>query len=145
MNAPVRLGKNPLPLKYSADRPSASVHKDTRKPSRLTDGRYAQAARQSVQYDGDVVLTIDLGSVLAVGKVHVVAFHRRGDFEVASVAISLSDDAKTWASAGVIANDRLGKSAGEDAPVQLTSALSGKARYVRLTVKKGAESKRVVS
>jgi flavin-dependent dehydrogenase len=142
--AAVQLGKNPLPLKYTADLPSASVHKDSRKPSKLTDGRYASASKQSVQYDGDVTLTIDLGSVRAVGKVHVVAFHRVGDFEVASIVVSLSDDAKQWRQGGVIANGKLGKSAGNDGPVQLSAALSGKARYVRFAVKKGSTSKRIL-
>ena len=142
--APVKLGKNPLSLKYSADKPSAGVHKDSRHSPMLTDGRFAAAARQSVQYDGDVTLTIDLLRVQPVSGVHLVAFHRKGEFEVASIAVSLSEDAKKWSDAIVVANKSLGKSVGHDAPIQLSAYLVGKVRYVRLAVKKGPDCQRVL-
>ncbi|MDP6545438.1 MAG: FAD-dependent oxidoreductase [Phycisphaerae bacterium] len=142
--APVRLGKKPVRLTYRADLPSAGVHKDTRRPSLLTDGRYKRAASQSVQYDGDVTLTIDLLRVQPVSGVHLVAFHRKGDFEVASIAVSLSEDAKKWSDAVVIANKQLGKSVGEDAAIQLSAFVIGKVRYVRMAVKRGPGCKRVL-
>ncbi len=142
--APVKLGKNPIPLKYSADLPSAGVHKDSRRRPMLTDGRYAQAAKQSVQYDGDVTLTIDLLRTGPVSGVHLVAFHRRGEFEVASIAVSLSEDAKKWSKPVVVANKSLGKMLGNDTPIQLSAYLVGKVRYVRIAVKKGSGCKRVL-
>ena len=142
--APVQLGKNPVLLKYSADRPSAGVHKDSRRSPMLTDGRYAAAATQSVQYDGDVTLTIDLGFAQPVSGVHLVAFHRQDDFEVASIAVSLSADAKKWSDAVVVANKKLGQAASGDPTIQLSAFLIGKVRYVRLAVKKGDGCKRVL-
>ena len=142
--APVKLGKSPVLLKYSADRPSAGVHKDSRRSPMLTDGRYAAAASQSVQYDGDVTLTIDLLRVQPVSGVHLVAFHRRGEFEVASIAVSLSEDAKKWTDAVVVPNKKLGQAASGDPPIQLSAFLIGKVRYVRITVKKGPDCKRVL-
>jgi len=141
---PLRLGKNSLRLTYTADVPSSGVHKDTRRPSMLTDGRYAAAASQSVQYDGDVTITADLGRVCELAKLHVVAFQRNDDFEVASIIVSVSDDAGKWTEACTIANKKLGKRVGKDAAIHLSGALSGRARYVRLAVKKGPKSKRIL-
>ena len=141
-----KLWTKPLlfPLKYTADKPSAGVHKDKPRSPMLTDGLYAKANTQSVQYDGDVTLTIDLRREQPVSGVHLVAFHRRGDFEVASIAVSVSADAKKWSDAIVVANKRHGKSVGNDAPIQLSAFLIGKARYVRLVVKKGDRCERVL-
>jgi len=141
---PVQLGKNALPLTYRTDVPSAGVHKDSKRRPMLTDGRYSLAASQSVQYDGDVTVTADLGRVCELTKLDVVAFQRKNDFEVAGIAVSISDDAKKWTEACTITNDKLGKPVGKDAPIHLSGALSGKARYVRLAVKKGPRSKRIL-
>jgi ABC-type transporter MlaC component len=46
---------------YQADQPSAGKHPDTQPPVMLADGRWDSAFTQSVQYDDDVTITIDLG------------------------------------------------------------------------------------
>jgi len=143
--APVKLGKNPIrPIKYSADLPSAGVHKDSRRRPMLTDGHYADAARQSVQYNGDVTLTLDLITAQPVGGVHLVAFHRRGEFEVASIAVSISEDSKKWSKPITIANKSVGKVLGNDTPIQLSAFLVGKARYVRVAVRKAPGCARIL-
>jgi len=53
--------KKGLSFTYLADKPSASMHKDSPTPSLLNDGKWHSASTQSVQYDGDVTITCDLG------------------------------------------------------------------------------------
>ncbi len=67
-----------LPFKYSASQPSAAKHPDTKPESLLNDGEWQSASRQSVQYDGDVALVLDLGSEQEIRKVHVMAYQRPG-------------------------------------------------------------------
>ena len=81
LTAASALGKG-LPFTYAADLPFARTHKDTQPPSLLADGKWQSASSQSVQYDGDVTLSLDLGQVQTIGKVHVLAYQRPGDFEV---------------------------------------------------------------
>ena len=104
-----------LPFKYFADKSSAPLHKDTTPPSLLADGKWHSAPSQSVQYDGDVTLTLDLGKEVEVHKVHVLAYQRPGDFEVDRVVVSASADQASWTPQTVITNDQLGlRAAGSD-------------------------------
>ncbi len=132
------------PFTYTASLPSAAKHKDSRSRTLLRDGKCGSASRQSVQYDGDVTITADLGASRSIGKVHVLAYHRVDDFEVKRVAVSVSDDAKTWRDVATVANAQLGKARNEDNAVDLAVTVNGKARYVRLAVTKGDSSTRVL-
>ena len=129
---------------YQADRPSAGAHKDTRVPSVLTDGQYRSSARQSVEYDDTVTITADLGAVTTLRKVHVLAYQRPGDFEVAHVTVSGSADGKDWKPLGVIDNDRLGKGTFDAAAIDLSAETAGEARYVKLLVEKAPKGKRIL-
>ena len=71
-----------LPFKYSASQPSAAKHRDTKPESLLNDGKWQSASSQSVQYDGDVALVLDLGSEQEIRRVHVMAYQRPADFDV---------------------------------------------------------------
>ncbi len=62
-----------LSYSYNTDVPSAGKHKDTKKPSMLFDGKFNNAAKQSIQYDDDVVN---------------VSGHRIGTAEVESALVS---------------------------------------------------------
>ena len=62
---------------YKADKPSATTHKDTETPSKLTDGKWHSASSQSVQYNGDVSIVADLGEKRPLSKVHVMVYQRR--------------------------------------------------------------------
>ncbi len=129
---------------YEADRPSAGVHKDTRPPSLLADGRWASAARESVQYDGDVAFRLDLGQARRVRKVHVFAYQRPDGFEVARVAVSTSLDGRSWQPVSAIANDRLDRGRVEEAALDLAARVDGTARYLRLDVAKTERAGRVL-
>ncbi|MBN2451154.1 MAG: FAD-dependent oxidoreductase, partial [Lentisphaeria bacterium] len=90
-------GRHPraLPLTYSASMPFASRHADA-KPPRLTDGAYRSASAESVQYDGDVTITCDLGEARDVEEVRAVVFHRADDFGLARMVVATSLDGATW-------------------------------------------------
>lgn len=133
-----------LPFTYTASLASANVHKDTTPASRLSDGKWTSAANESVQYDGDVVLDVDLGSEQKIQKIHVLAYQRDGEFEVASVQISASLDQKDWQSLGIIENDRIGQGSHEDHALELSVPVLMQTRYLRLLVKKGPEAKRIL-
>ena len=53
--------RNAIPFTYETDVESSSPHKDSQPPAALKDGKWHGAPSQSVQYNGDVNLTIDLG------------------------------------------------------------------------------------
>jgi hypothetical protein len=133
-----------VPFVYAASLTSAKVHEDSVPPSRLGDGKWSSAASESVQYDGDVVLQIDLGREQKIQKVHVLAYQRDGEFEVASVHIASSPDQKEWQSLAVIENDRLGQGSHEGLALDLSAPTMTQTRYLRLEVKKGPQAKRIL-
>jgi flavin-dependent dehydrogenase len=131
-----------LPLKYETDRPSGPQHKDTRPPSALTDGRWQSPVDQSVQYDGPVTVTADLGESRDVGTACLMAFHAK-DFLVESVSISTSLDRKDWKDVAVVRNSAE-KGAESTPAVPLGAAVNAKVRYVRFQVKPAGNSPRIL-
>ena len=129
---------------YQADKPSAGVHKDTRTPSRLTDGLYGNSAKQSVQYDGSVTITADLGRQVPVKKVRVLVFQRDKDFEVESVTVSAGSDKQQWKQVAKITNAKLGKGGFEDSPIDLSAPVTANARYLRFAVAKSQRVSRIL-
>jgi len=142
--------RNAIPYTYKADKPSAALHRDTAAPSVLSDGKWGSASSQSVQYDGDVSITADLGRVRQFDKVHLMVYQRRNpgagdDFEVAGASVSLSDDKEQWKEAATIKNERGGESLNEPwGPIELSATVSGEARYIRFVVKKSEDVNRVL-
>jgi hypothetical protein len=67
---------NRIPFTYTADRPSAERHPDTKTPSLLADFVWGDATSQSVQFDDDVNLVLDLGATKDVARVRVHAYHQ---------------------------------------------------------------------
>ncbi len=129
---------------YKADKPSAGVHKDTPTPSLLTDGKWNSAPAQSVQYDGDVTITAELGREHGFQRVHILVYQRDNDFEVESVTVSISDDLQEWEEVAVIKNERLGTGSFEESAIDLSAPMKAKARYVRLFVKKSENVERIL-
>lgn len=141
--APLLVGKG-ITFTYKADKPSAGVHKDTQPPSLLTDGKWNSAPSQSVQYDGDVTITADLTGEHRLRKVHVLTYQRDNDFEVESVTVSVSNDSQQWKQVAVIKNEMLGKGPFERSAIDLSASVAGKARYVKLVIKKSTNVNRVL-
>ena len=137
---------NALRFTYEADRPSASQHRDTAPPSLLCDGRWGDAASQSVQYDGDVTITADLSKPERIAELRVAVYSRAeanaagGGFNVETIALSTSDDKSEWHDAGVLK----GRRAGTEECYVLSTPIDRSARYVRLSVAKPAAMARVL-
>ena len=129
---------------YTTDLAAVGSHKDTKRPSVLTDGRCNSAVADSVQYDGDVTITCDLGKTQPVRRAALLAYQRAGDFVVKDVTVSVSTDGKTWTNAATLANPSGGKGEFEDKPVSLAGKVAAEARYVRLAVRKADDASRVL-
>ncbi|MCD6395658.1 MAG: FAD-dependent oxidoreductase, partial [Planctomycetes bacterium] len=129
---------------YRADKPSAGVHKDSASAPKLSDGRWDNAPRYSVQYDGDVTIEADLGELRQLSDVHVLAFQRNDDFEVADAAISCSSDGQNWISVATVKNERLGQGSFEETVIVLSAPADVRARYLRFALHKGANASRIL-
>jgi hypothetical protein len=140
---PATIGRG-LPFKYSANRPFVAKHPDTEPASLLHDGQWENASRQSVEYDSDVALTLDLGSEQEIGKVHVMAYQRAADFEVARVIVSAGSDGRNWSPAGAITNENGGQGRFEGLALVLSGPIRTKARYLKLELKRAPEAGRIL-
>lgn len=144
------LARNRINFTYETDITSAGVHKDTPSPSLLTDGKWHSAASQSVQYDGNVTIIADLGVEHQLEKIHVMAYQRRNrtlgdDFEVESVAVSISNDKQQWKQLALIKNQRLAEALPQPwGPIELSAPITGNARYVKFMVKKSPDVNRLL-
>ncbi|NLS95501.1 MAG: FAD-dependent oxidoreductase [Planctomycetaceae bacterium] len=133
-----------MPFTYSADQPSATLHADTPTPSKLSDFRWGDATRQSVQYDDDVNITVDLGESREVGGVHVWAYNRGGSngFAVRDVTVFTSNDREKWqqvATAEPAPPEQIG-----DTIENLAARFDAKTRYLKLAVRKTPKATRIL-
>jgi flavin-dependent dehydrogenase len=126
-----------LPFKYAADKPASARHKDTTPPSLLSDGKWKNPSRESVEYDDDVTLTLDLGKPQSIAKVTVLAFQRPGNAEIAKVTVT---DGKQTA---VVTNEFSGQNTGDEA-IPLSAPFKATTRRLTITVAKTAESERIL-
>ncbi len=137
-----------LSLSYSTDVPSGGAHPDTTPPRRLTDGAWRSAAGDSVQYAGDVTVTADLRAPRALASARLMAFSRSASkIGVSRVAVSLSDDGKTWRQAATItapASSGAGDDAALDDCQTWSATVTGTARHVRFAVTKADGARRVL-
>lgn len=133
--------KRGLPFKYTSSAPSSPKHPDN--GSMLTDKKWQSATNQSVQYDADTALNLDLGLARLIARVTVAAYQRPGDFEVSQVVVSASDDAKTWKRLTILTNDRPGQ-AYEGKALLLTGSLDTTARHLRLEISRAAGCGRIL-
>ena len=95
----IPLNPNALPFTYEASLPSADKHRDTRKPSLLTDGRWHSASQQSVQYDGDVSIVADLGARKEIGAVSAIGEIGKKHHDAMAIRPSLNHAMAPWARA----------------------------------------------
>lgn len=135
--------RNQIPFTYVSDVESAPQHKDSAQSTGLRDGKWHGAPSQSVQYNGDVTLTVDLGGEPFVGKAHLMAYQRNDEFEVAEVAFFVGDDKEHWRPVATTVNERLGQGF-EQTAIPLSAAVDQKARYLKLAVRKTPQAKRIL-
>ncbi len=131
-------------FEYETSIPSASKHPDTETPSRLNDGLWKSASRQSVQYDGDVEIVVQLPEERYVHNVHVMAYQRNEDFEVDHVKIYESADKENWNQVATVHNEKLGQGGFEDIPLNLEAEIDQKTEFLKFDVIKGEKSSRIL-
>ncbi|MBP7052232.1 MAG: FAD-dependent oxidoreductase [Phycisphaerae bacterium] len=139
-----RTPRNTIPFTYETDVESSSPHKDSAAQEGLRNGKWHSASSQSVQYNSDVNLVVDLGREQAVAKAHVRVYQRPGEFEVADVTVWTSSDKQSWQQLAVVANRKLGAGAFEEAAIDLSAAMDRETRYLKFSVRKTPEAKRVL-
>ena len=132
-----------VPFTYTASLPSASSHQDSDPPSLLSDAKWGNASTQSVQYDGDVTLTVDLGKRQQIQETRLMAYYRGsgqgpGNFMVSHVDVSVSDDGQTWTTVGSVERKAI------DDVSTLAIAVGRQGRYVKLDVHKPEAETRVL-
>ncbi|MBM4080588.1 MAG: FAD-dependent oxidoreductase, partial [Planctomycetes bacterium] len=130
-------------FKYEADKPTAARHKDTDPPGVLADQRWHSASQESVQYDDDVDLTVDLLGEQELKKAGVLVYHK-SDYQVESVTVFASPDKKTWKEVAVVKNEKPEQATVNEEAISLLTAMTGKTRYLRFFVKRAPGSKRVL-
>jgi len=139
----------PAPLEgieytYQADQASSAKHKDTQPPGMLGDGQWGTAFTESVQYDKDVTISIDLGKKQEIRKLHVMFFQGPRAYEVESMTFQASDDGKQWTALAVIENDRLGEVSYVNSAIHIFRDVAESARYVKCLAKKTERSERML-
>ena len=129
---------------YQTDQPSAAKHEDTQPPRMLADGQWGTAFTQSVQYDKDVTISIDLGKKQEIRKLHVMFYQGPRSYEIESMAFHASDDGKQWTPFAAIENDKLDKGSFVHGAIHMSRDVTGSARYVKCFVKKTERSERML-
>jgi len=132
-----------LRFTYTADRPSQAPHLDTDPPRRLTDGRWGSAVNQSVQYNGKVTLTLDLGALKRIEECHVLAYHAR-DFQIESLTVAASPDGTNWRPLGTLKNENPPQESVDQHALDLIFHVKKTARALRITVAPARGSNRVL-
>jgi hypothetical protein len=126
-----------LAFSYEADVPSNAIHRDFTPPGRLTDGRWSNASSESVQYDTNVRITCDLGTVQPVRQVRLMGFRRPlgsssgSGFDVKRMTVEVSGDGQAWDEVATIEN-----SAPEKDFFALAAEIDADIRYARVFVEK---------
>lgn len=133
-----------LAFTYETDVPSAKRHKDTTPPSKLNDGKWGNAVNQSVEYPTDVTVTLDLKKNTPIQRVLVMAYHRAGDIELESVAVSVSNDNQKWTHVADVPNTCRSNGDHIDSAFCLSVAVKASTRYVRVLAKRGADAERIL-
>ena len=132
---------NRMAFSYEADQTPNKVHPDP-KQSVLHNGAWADAATESVQYDADVTIIADLGKMARLKELHLMAFLRKGEFEVGEAAVWTSPNGSLWRDLGMIEDVEV--SGGGDAEMQMSMEVKQPCRYVKLLVKKAPEAQRIL-
>jgi flavin-dependent dehydrogenase len=132
---------NRLPFTYEADQEPNRIHRDP-KGEVLRDGKWQSSAHESVQYDADTTIIADLGKMVRLKELHLMAFRRPGEFVVGDVEVWTSPNGKLWRDLGTI--EDVDVSGGGDAEMHFALTVKQPCRYVKLLVKKAEEAQRIL-
>ena len=133
-----------IPYTYEADQPSTGKHVDAKPPRMLMDGQWGTAFTQSVEYQNDVTISIDLGKPQEISRLHVMFFQGPGAYEVESFTFQGSIDGKKWTPLTVIENDQLERGSFVSPAIHLTRDVKGRVRYVKCLAKKTDRAERML-
>ncbi len=133
-----------IPYTYETDQPSTGKHQDTQPPRMLRDGQWSTAFSQSIEYEDDVTISIDLGKKQEIRKLHVMFYQGPGSYEVESMAFEASDDGKRWTPLVSIKNDQLAEGSFVDSAIHLTRPVTASARYLKCVAKKTQRAQRML-
>jgi flavin-dependent dehydrogenase len=128
---------------YSTDITSVYPHEDTDPPSRLTDGNWFSSASQSVQYNGSVNITADLGTVQSFFKLHTRVYQGT-TYKVQDVTVFSSNDNENWQQIAFINNDWLNEGDYTNEALDLSVEINGSARYLKFYIRKTANVSRIL-
>ena len=129
---------------YSTDKPAGGRHPEAPSQPRLTDGLWGSATKESLEFDGPVSISVDLGQERDVRGVTLMAYRRPGDFAVGAVTVSASQDGRTWKAIGQVADTSLDADAAEESAQPLVCAASTLTRYLKLDVKLAGRAQRIL-
>ncbi len=128
---------------YTSDLPSAERHRDTRPPRLLSDGSWHSAATQSVQYDGDVTLVLDLGEEREVAGIRIMYYHRV-DYRLGEIAVWARTDRDAWRQIALLTNTKPGQGGPGSAAYEIGADFTVKTRSLKLAVTRAAGSTRIL-
>ncbi len=131
------------PFTYTSSVAAASAHPDTNY-TKLKDGAFSSASSQSVQYNSNVVITLDLAAVQNVAGVKLLVYQRDDTFEVESAAVSVSTNGINWTAVTTVPNDELGEGSFETTPITMSAAINSNCRWIRLGINKTATTTRML-
>ncbi len=132
---------NRMAFTYEADRQPNSKHPDPNQKI-LTNGKWATASNDSVQYDEDVTIVADLGKMARLKELHLIAFQRAGEFVVGEANVWTSPNGKLWRDLGKV--EQVQVSGGGDKEVQMSMEVKQPCRFVKITVTVAENAERIL-
>jgi hypothetical protein len=134
---------NAIPFRYQFDKPAGQRHRDTTPPSLLSDHAWGKAGADSLQFDENVNITLDLQKVQDVDTVCLRAYQTNAltGYRVESFTVSASDDKTHWKEVATVKNSA---KPDNDSLVTLTGAIGQRTRYLRFAVQKPKEASRML-
>ena len=134
---------NSIPFTYEADQPSAGKHQDTPDAPVLTDGRWGNPNSQSVQYNGDVTLLVELGSLRPVTGLRLMAHHRDDGiaavkYKISEIQVSAGEDGENWHPVATARQTQTERSYTTLIPLDTT------ARYLKVLIRKYPDAARIL-
>lgn len=131
------------PFEYVSNIAPSPKHDDSKKKPILSDTTVGGNTSDCVQYDADVLITADAGSVKPIQDVKVCAFSRPEDFEPKAITVSISDDRENWKEVGTAAFPESITEETDTEPIAVVP-VNGSARYVRVKVERADKSPRLL-
>lgn len=137
--APLRSG---LPFTYTSNIPASPKHAENKNHDRLSDGARQSASSDSLQYDGDVTLVVDLGEKRDVARLVLTTFQKPHNFAVGEIGVAISDDLKQWKKISSTKNKSIDSTG--DSTKDLMATVNASTRYIQLILTQDKSSKRIL-